>query len=749
MVGTAQTATTSASTPAFTPMAEVEFHQQSSEFRRSYLKLLIGIAFVVFLVACMRAAGWKDAPGRFHTWQVALSLGAGLALTHGLYSQRPRLASWMFIVTLIGSSALELYLFPSGPALYLFSIIVVIAALLRSERGAVIVAMLVLAVMVAATLLASPRIPFSAVIWPALVMLFISFVSWLGIHQLYIVLRWEWHSTRQAIMIAEEAQNQRAEFARLNKELEGAYLRLDRMNRMLILARKEAEEARALKVQFASSVSHELRSPLNMILGFSDMMVNTPEMYGVQSWPPRLKKHLTQIHQNSQHLSQLIDDVLDMARIDAYRLSMAKEWMQLPEVITEAVEVVRGLYDARGLYLRLDLMPNPPTVLIDRLRIRQVMLNLLTNAARFTSEGGVTVRLTQGQSELVVGVSDTGAGIAPEKLPKLFQEFYQAVDVGASSQHYGGSGLGLAITKQLVELHGGRIWVESAPGCGSTFSFTLPLQVADSYALGLGTPPHGDEGFWHYLEQKAAERKPILVLHDSPTFKHALSPTLANYDVTWIANEVDLDQAAAEIHPFAVVHASVDTCAEPSPPIHLLHKLAGAPLITFTLPEPEENPAAQVFTRYLVKPISRQVLIQTLERLGRSINSVLVIEDEAAMREFLTLTLSNQYPQCSISEADCGQLALRLVANLHPDVILLDLNLPDMDGAGLTTQLRVLTKEQVPIIAVTAQDRPAEQGNRSPHSFGCTRLGRLGQREIERLLVAVLDALSPSAAPAA
>ncbi len=740
------------------PISTQELDLEIEHLREEHLKLLLGMTAIIAWVATQRALGWT-LDDVSYTWPVPASLIAGSVLSYSLRAKHRGLAIWTLLLSLVVANSLEMFFFPDGPARFFFSLIVVAAALLMSERSALAVAVMAL---VAMNIVARSRVSSQAshaMLSPVAMTMLATSISFLGTRQLYTVLHWAWQSTRQAITAAQEAQAHRAELARLNKELDSAYHRLERMNRMLILARQEAEEARMLKVQFANAVSHELRSPLNMVIGFSEMMVNSPEVYGPQPWPPRLRSHIQQIYQSSQHLSQLIDDVLDMARIDAYRLALNKEPASLAEVIAETMEIVRSLYAARKLYLRTEIPPDLPLVSLDRTRIRQVLLNLLTNALRFTERGGVTIRVARQQAEVLVRITDTGIGIAPEDLPKLFQEFRQ-LD-GSFYRWQRGSGLGLAISKQLVELHGGRIWAESTPGQGSTFSFTLPLEPGSTGERSRDST--SEEQFWDYLGQKARERKPIIAWTPEPAVRRMLSTHLAPYDIVWVTEDADLVQAASDMRPFAIVHVTGQSGREALPPGDLLQKLPGIPFIVCSLPGLAGRPSLNGLTDYLVKPISRRKLAEALQRLGKpvpcarpqdwladrpgDIRRILIVEDEAPMREFLTTALATICPGCRTFEAEDGQQALRLASEFRPDMVLLDLALPDMDGLELAAQIHSSTGGQVPIIAVTARDHPAEPLADEPDLIYCARLGRFSQREIERLLNATLEALSPSALP--
>jgi signal transduction histidine kinase/CheY-like chemotaxis protein len=717
----------------------LRFRNEADHLRNEYLSSLILAMIMVAWIASLRALRWAQ-PDLFYTWPVPLTLAFSIVFTYMLRSRHPRLATWVITLSLILANSLEMWYFPHSLAPFLFSLIVVTAALFMSQWEASVVVALVLAAIGTVGHL-SPSLTLQDISGFFLFIILTGFISWLGTRQLYTVLGWAWHSTQQAMKAAAEAQAHRAELARLNKELEGAYHRLERLNHMLILARQEAEEARQLKMQFANAVSHELRSPLNLIIGFSEMMVNSPEVYGPQPWPPRLKNHIQQIYQSSQHLSQLIDDVLDMARIDAYRLALNRELAPLAEVIAEATEIVRSLYAARKLYLRTEIPPDLPPVPLDRTRIRQVLLNLLTNALRFTEHGGVTIRAIRQEAEVMISVTDTGIGIAPEDLPKLFREFRQ-LD-GSFYRWQRGSGLGLAISKQLVELHGGRIWAESTPGKGSTFSFTLPLEPGMAGERSQGSAR--EEQFWGYLGQKARERKPIIAWTPEPAVRRILSTHLAPYDIVWVAEDADLVQAASDMRPFAIVHVTGQSGSESLPPVELIQRLRGVPFIVCSLPGLTSRPSLNGLSDYLVKPISRHKLAEALKRLDRDIHRILIIEDEAAMREFLTTALATIRPQCQVFEAEDGQQALRLATDLRPDAILLDLTLPDVEGLDLAGQIHALTDRQVPIIAVTARDHPAEPLTDEPDFVYCARLGRFNQREIGRLLNAMLEALSPGA----
>ena len=270
--------------------------------------------------------------------------------------------------------------------------------------------------------------------------------SWLSTRNLYTALDWVWSGYEQARQNEEVARDRRAELRRALKALDEATYRLERANYMLALVRDQAEEARRLKQQFAQTISHELRTPLNLIVGFTEAMIQSPEYYGSQL-PATYVRDLSIVYRNANHLQSLINDVLDLSRIEAAQMSLLPEETDPARLIQDAVETARGLVEARGLTLHTKVQDGLPTLWVDPVRIRQVLLNLLNNAARFTERGGVTVSAHRQEEMVVLSVSDTGVGIAEEDLPRIFREFQQ-LD-GTTRRRHKGAGLGLAISQNV------------------------------------------------------------------------------------------------------------------------------------------------------------------------------------------------------------------------------------------------------------------------------------------------------------
>jgi len=237
-------------------------------------------------------------------------------------------------------------------------------------------------------------------------------------------------------------------------------------------AREQAEEADRYKTEFLTTVSHELRTPLNSILGFAQVLLE--ELDGPLTESQR--EDIRMIQSSGEHLLALFNDVLDLSAMASGRIELRHERTDLGPIFAETVRLLEAQRGARAVEIRTDIAPDVPPVSVDPKRLRQILMNLATNALKFTSQGEIALEARARRAEVVVTVRDTGCGIAAEELPTIFEEFTQA---GAPRRRQGGAGLGLAIVKRLIELHGGRIWAESQVGVGSSFHVSLPTWRAE------------------------------------------------------------------------------------------------------------------------------------------------------------------------------------------------------------------------------------------------------------------------------
>ncbi len=281
------------------------------------------------------------------------------------------------------------------------------------------------------------------------------------------------------------------------KQLERSLLRqralteeLSKTNEELIEARRAAEEAKHFRGQFLANMSHELRTPLNAVIGFSETMLNFPPMYNMIDLPLEYRADLVQIHNSGRHLLNIINDMLDLSKIDVGRLDIDLQRVELDPIFKGVMSTAVGLVGGKPIKLQRNCPEVLPDVLGDPVRIRQVLLNLYSNASKFTDKGSITLGLTCNEDEVTISVKDTGTGIKPENFDIIFEEFRQGTE--GRRQARAGSGLGLAISRQLLKLMNGRIWVESTYGEGSTFYFTLPLYKEPSATPVIETKAEGE-----------------------------------------------------------------------------------------------------------------------------------------------------------------------------------------------------------------------------------------------------------------
>ena len=422
-----------------------------------------------------------------------------------------------------------------------------------------------------------------------------------------------------------EARASRAELVLMSKQLQEYQERLRDTNRKLEIAFEQAEESRQAKARFAANVSHELRTPINLIVGFSEVMILAPEVYD-QPLPAAYRADVQAVYRNAKHLQNLINDVLDISQLEARHLAIVKEKASLGDCLRETANMVADLIDKKGLSFELDVPPDLQPLWFDPVRIRQILLNLLVNAVRFTSEGGITVQVRVDEREAVVSVIDSGVGIKAEDLPQVFDEFYQVGGVDALGER--GSGLGLTLSRELIRLHGGMMSVSSdGPGTGSRFSFSLPTTqqlVAQMPAT-------------RQLPRATAAEKRILVVDPDESVTAFLSRYLKSHEVRTCSRE---DEALRELEQF---EPDVLLLARDNNYTALLDRVRqGAKALSLiTLPMPSGRAAIRqrgVYD-YLVKPVSREMLAKVLATFGADLHSIMIIDDNRDIVRLFSQTL--------------------------------------------------------------------------------------------------------------
>ena len=540
----------------------------------------------------------------------------------------------------------------------------------------------------------------------------------LAYRPVYLHVRWISGFLERAQQSVDDARERKADLEQSTVDLANANRQLALANERVVALRHIAEDAEKAKTAFVSKVSHEFRTPLNMIIGLVDLMAEHPEIYAFEP-SPKMEEAMEVVLRNCRHLAALVDDVLDLTRVEAGRLTLHREHVDLVRVVQEAVDAVRPLTDSKSLVLRLDAPAGLPTVYCDETRIRQVVLNLVSNAARFTDQGSITIAVRSVDGRIKIAVSDTGPGVPQQEVERIFEPFYQGS--GLAVRGRGGSGLGLSISHQFVRLHGGRMWVESIVGSGSTFFFELPVAPL---AAATARPGHWIREDWVWREgsfrtdggsRPPAPLRPRLVVHDQTG---ALYSEMARY-----RDEIDLVPAAsvaeavaqAEHHASAAIMINTPT---PAPLPHLVAQVArespSTPVVGSSIPAVTEAALAAGASGYLVKPVARLDLEGILSSTGRQARRVLVVDDDPEAAELFHQMLRATDPALEIEEAFGGQEAIDQLLVKPFDLVLLDIAMPDLNGWQVLDRMRelgFLTSTQVHFI--TAQD-PADRPPLTP-----------------------------------
>jgi signal transduction histidine kinase/CheY-like chemotaxis protein len=674
---------------------------ESSDLDDLRRDMILGISAAVLLVgwlALLSAIGYE---GRLEYLPAAFILLAGSAGAFWLRPTHYRAALHVLMATMLGAIMCFKWFAPDSLAQYYFPVAIVVSSLLiSSTRVFVLATMAALACAVVAHARGASWFDQQQIITPLVLIYLTAFAAWLSSRQVNMALEWLHTSYRRAGTLVEELRDERLALARTLKTLEEAYVRIEKMNYALIEARSMAEEARRLKAEFAANVSHEMRTPLNIIIGFSETMANAPETYAGVAWSSVLRGDVEQIYQNARHLSSLIDDILDLSALDVHRLGLMVEEANIQEVIEQAVAVVQDFYRAKDLYLAVQADPGLPLLRMDSTRIRQVLINLLTNASRFTSVGGVTITARLVGEEIEVAVTDTGVGIAPQHVARVFEDFGQ-VD-GSTSRRHEGTGLGVPLSKRLVELHGGRMWLESRLGRGSTFYFTLPIPAqfdADLGQAALAAPGRA-----------ITYRRAMLAVEPDSLLLRTIRRHLGGYDVIEARDQADLPALIDRHQPVALVIDQPDGQDVP-----LVQEWAAAaphdlPVIAISLPGSLRTAQRLGIQGFLVKPVLREQLLNAIAAitpiagLGRPVQTVLMVDDDPQQVELVSRMLQSAGGGYHPLKALGGEEALARLRREPVDLVLLDLMMPEVSGLMVLQAMKSdPALAHIPVIVVSGQ----------------------------------------------
>jgi adenylate cyclase len=480
--------------------------------------------------------------------------------------------------------------------------------------------------------------------------------------------------------------------------------------RQLKIARDQAMEASRTKSSFLANMSHELRTPLNAIIGLTELLCENAGRFGTEKALDPLRRVL----RAGRHLLNLINDILDLSKIEAGKLDLVLVEVTIQTVVDEVLGTARQLAEQNRNQLVVESCADIGIIRSDSMRLRQILLNLLSNACKFTKDGVVSLRVSRnhevGREWVEFVVSDTGIGMTEEQLARVFQEFAQAD--ASTTRQFGGTGLGLPITRKLCQMMGGDVTVSSSPGKGSIFTARLPadcgppketpVEPADTPTL-AGADVSGDV---------------VLVIDDDPTARELITTHLreAGFAVETASRGIDGLNLARELHPVAI---TLDILMPDIDGWTILAALKGdptladIPVIVVTIVDEQRRGITLGAAGYLTKPIDRHRLLNVMApyRVTERTNTVLVVEDDDEHRNLLRTILEPE--GWVVREATNGRLCLHALSSGLPDLVLLDLMMPEMDGFQVVAALQQNPQwRDIPIVVLTALDLTTEDRRR-------------------------------------
>ena len=489
-------------------------------------------------------------------------------------------------------------------------------------------------------------------------------------------------------------------------ELKQREAELDALVRELEVARDAAQEASRTKSSFLANMSHELRTPLNAIIGVTEMLQEDAREFNREDEIEPLDR----VQRAARHLLALINDILDLSKIEAGKMDLVLENFPIATLIDDVVHTVESTASKNGNEIVVKCPDVIGSIYADQMRVRQALMNLVSNASKFTSNGTVTIAAAKKQTaageHVEFSITDTGIGMSPDHLAKLFQEFSQADT--STTRKYGGTGLGLAISRRFCQMMGGDISVESELGHGSKFVIALPVHVGVTDKSARTSEPSRLRAIG------SSELAPlILVVDDDPTVREVVGRYLEREGFTFAEADGGREglRLARELSPAAITLDitmpdldgwTVLAAIKGDP------ELADIPVILLTIVDEKNRGFALGASEYLVKPVDRDKLIRVLRQLSTPAGGrVLVVDDDEMSRDGLRSAL--QQAGWEVAEADNGQIALTRLKEARPDAILLDLMMPEMDGFEFLDEVRRHEEwRDIPVIVITARDITSE-----------------------------------------
>ncbi|MCL5997221.1 MAG: hybrid sensor histidine kinase/response regulator [Chloroflexi bacterium] len=620
-----------------------------------------------------------------------------------IHDQKEQLGRWTTVLALIAVIPLTRYILPIPGLFAIFALSTVLSAAVIGLSAMIPVAvvetvLLVLAVVHPPDDLSGGEIGITLLLVWGLVGTLQGMSSALG-----ELVRWSWDHFEYSRTLLEEVSERQVQQKEMLDALAHANRELALANDRLAATRLIAEEARKSKASFVANVSHELRTPLNIVIGLADVLLRRPRIDG-QELSPSVREDLAMLYRNCEHLSSMINDILDLSQVEAGRLALHREWVDLSTLVNSALKIVSPLLKKKDLAMSVMIPPDLPSVYCDPRRIRQVVLNLLGNAARFTEKGSITVQAEVDESFLQVSVTDTGPGISVDDAERIFEPFQQSATGPWTSRN--GSGLGLSISKQFVELHDGQMGLQSQLGVGSTFYFRLPFvppagpRAAPARWIVDDWAPRNAQ-----VDLPAVRLEQRLILCD-PTGE--AYPLLIRYadQVEFIdtRNPAEALQACERL-PALAIWVNAHTLGE----LWALTEEIRAgkpdmPIVGCSLP-PRATLDLSGASGVLLKPVLYRQLEEAIGQIDRAVRRVLIADDDPDTIHMLSKMLRACDENLEIIAATDGRQALDEMRRRLPDLVLLDLIMPDMNGwQVLAAKAAEDGIRDIPILILSATD---------------------------------------------